>query len=106
MFARMATFQVTDPDAFAGVADRVREAVEPVVESLPGWQGATQMLDRNGGKMVVIHYFDSEENMQAAEETFETMPQRFDEDLRERIQQIASGRQSVDKLQVLGRVGA
>ena len=39
--------------------------------------------------------------MEAAEETFETMPQRFPDDLKERIRQVAGGRQSVEKFEVL-----
>ena len=101
MFARMATFQVSDIDRMVGMAERIRDAAMSTIEGLTGWQGATQMVDRSGGKLVVGHYFDTEENMQAAEETFETMPQRFPEDLRQEIQQIAGGRQSVEKFEVL-----
>ncbi len=107
MFARMATFTLSDPSRVADMSERIRAAAEPITRELPGWQGAAQMLDRDGGKMVVIHYFDTEENMSAAESTFEDMPQRFDESLREEIRRIAGGRQSVDRFEVLGeaRVG-
>lgn len=103
MFARVATFSLTDPSRVAEISERIRAAAEPITREFPGWQGATQMLDRNAGKMVVINYFDSEENMQAAESAFEDMPQRFDESLREQIRQIAGGRQSVERFEVLGQ---
>lgn len=102
MFARMATFSVTDPERAAGMSGRIREAVLPVTERLQGWQGATQMLDRKAGKLAVIHFFDTAENMEAAEPTFESMPQQFSEDLRQQIQEIAAGRQAVEKYEVLG----
>lgn len=101
MFARMASFSVTDPSAVMEMAERIREAAQPIVESLDGWQGATQMIDRENGKLVVIHMFDSEENMRASEPTFETMPERFPEELRDRMREIAGGRQSVERFQVL-----
>ncbi len=102
MFARMATFSVTDPDRAAGMSERIREAALPVTEQLQGWQGATQMLDRESGKLAVIHFFDTAENMEAAEPTFESMPQQFPEDLRQQVQEVAAGRQSIEKYEVLG----
>ena len=102
MFARMATFSVKDPNQIGDMADRIRDAARPIVESLPGWQGATQMLDRQSGKLAVIHLFDTEEHMQAAEETFETLPSRLPEDLQQMVREIASGRQSVERYEVLG----
>ena len=101
MFARMATFTVNDPDRAIEMGGRVRAVIEPLTAQLPGWQGATQMIDRAGGKLVVMHVFDTQENMDAAESTFETMPQHFDDDLRQFVQQVASGRQSVEKFEIL-----
>lgn len=98
MFARMATFQ-TSPEAL-GLLDRIREAATPIAERMPGWQGATQLVDRDTAKIVVIHYFDTRENMEAAEETLETLPQQFDDELRQQVQQIAGGRQSVEWFEV------
>ena len=99
MFARMATFQVDDIERMVGMADRIRDAAMSTIEGLTGWQGATQMVDRSGGKLVVIHYFDSEENMQAAESTFQEIPQRVPE-----VQQIAGGLSSVERYEVIGGV--
>ena len=102
MFARMATFSVSDSSEYAEVGERIREAAQPILDSLPGWQGAMQMLDRENGTIAILHVFDTEENMQAAESTFETLPERFPEELRERMRAIAGGRQSVQRFEVLG----
>lgn len=101
MFARMATFGVSDVTAVEKTGERIRAAVEPVVEGLQGWKGAVQMLDREGGKLAVINFFDTKENMEAAESTFEVMPDKFDDELKEQIRRIASGRQSVEKFELL-----
>ncbi len=102
MFARMATFNVTDPESAAGMSARIREAALPVLEQLQGWQGATQLLDRQSSKLAVIHFFDTAENMEAAEPTFESMPQKLPEDVRQQVQKVAGGRQTVERYEVLG----
>ena len=104
MFARMATFSLADPTMARDVLREVREAVMPIVESLEGWRGATQLFDEEGRKMVVIQLFDSRENLDAAESTFDTMPQRMPDDLRDRMGQITGGLQSVDRFEVLGEM--
>ncbi len=104
MYARMATFSVNDASEYAEIAEQIRQAVQPIIEALPGWQGATQMLDRENGSIAILHLFDSEENMQAAEQTFETMPERVPDELGERMRAIAGGRQSVQRFEVLGDI--
>ncbi len=101
MFARVATFNITDRTAVDEMGERIRGAVTPIVESLRGWQGATQLLDREGGQMLVMQYFDSRENMDAAEATFETLPQRLPDDVKDVVRRVASGRQSVQRFEVL-----
>jgi hypothetical protein len=101
MFARMATFSLTDPTAVEEMNERIDAAVRPIVEPLAGWRGVTQLLDREGGRMLVIHFFDTRENMEAAEPTFEEMPQRFDQSLREYVGRVAGGRQSVERFEVV-----
>ena len=101
MYARMATFAVGDWSGYQEISERIRDAAQPIVEGLPGWQGALQMLDRENGTVAILHLFDSEENMTAAESTFETMPERFPDDLRERMRAMAGGRQSVQRFEVL-----
>ena len=98
MFARMATFEGVDEAAAEPVMAQIREKAEEIVRELPGWQGATQLLDRTNGKVVVIQFFDTEENMEAAEPTFEEMPGRLGPEL---MQQVAGRRRSVEKFEVL-----
>ena len=54
--------------------------------------------------MVVIQFFDSEENMEAAEPTFEEMPRQLGQEL---MQQLSGRRSSVEKFKVLAerRIG-
>ena len=98
MFARMATFEGIDASSAEETLEAVKDRALSIVEGLPGWQGATQMLDARNGKVVVIHLFDTEENMEAAEPTFEEMPQRLGPEL---AQQVAGRRRSVEKFKVL-----
>ena len=107
MHARLATFSIgDDPSAYTDVADEIRNAAQPIVETLPGWQGGMQLLDRENNTVAVLHLFDTEENLQAAESTFETMPERFPEELRERMRTMAGGRQSVQRFEVLSEFRA
>ena len=101
MYARLATFSVGAETEYEEMSERIREAAQPIVEGIPGWQGAMQMLDRENGTVAILHLFDSEENMTAAESTFEAMPERFPNELRERMRAMAGGRQSVQRFEVL-----
>ena len=98
MFARMATFEGVDAEAAEPVMAQIRDKAEEIVSRLPGWQGATQLLDRRNGKVVVIQFFDSEKNMEAAEPTFEDMPTQLGPEL---MQHVAGRRRSVEKFEVL-----
>ena len=98
MFARMATFDGVNVETAEPAMERVREKAQQIVAELPGWQGAMQLLDRRNGKVVVMQFFDSEENMEAAEPTFEELPQRLGPEI---MQQLAGQRRSVDKFEVL-----
>ena len=98
MFVRMATFDGIDVETAEPAMERVREKAQQIVAELPGWQGAMQLLDRRNGKVVVMQFFDSEENMEAAEPTFEELPQRLGPEI---MQQLAGQRRSVDKFEVL-----
>ncbi len=104
MYARLATFSVPDGSEYDEMSGRIREAVQPIVEGIPGWQGAMQMLDRENGTVAILHLFDSEENMAAAESTFEAMPERFPDDVRERMRAMAGGRQSVQRFEILSEM--
>ncbi len=76
MFARVARFEGVAVSA-GNPFDQVRERALEILEALPGWQGGMQLVDREGGRVMNVALFDTEENMRAAEGTFEEMPQRL-----------------------------
>lgn len=96
MFARIATFEGIDAGTSEDVMERVRDRAVSILEGMPGWQGGMQLIDRSGGRVMTISFFDTEENMQAAEPTFESMPQQIPE-----VREMAGSRSSVQRFEVL-----
>ena len=75
MHARVATFEGVDFDASADAMEEANKRVEPLIKEMRGLQRAVDLADRSSGKMLSIALFDSEENMNAAEQIFdEEMP--------------------------------
>jgi hypothetical protein len=98
MFARIATFESTDPAADEKLMDQTLEIVEPIIQGMKGIQGHMELIDRNSGKSLSISLFDTEENAQAAEPIFdEEMPKA----LGEIMQQFSGRRLSVERYAVL-----
>ena len=97
MFARVATFEGVDVAAAEPVMETARPQLLSIAQGMPGWQGVLQLVDRQAGKVLTITLFDTEENMRAAEQTFEDMPNRVPE-----VRQIAGGRSSVERFEVTG----
>ncbi len=87
MFVRVLTLEGIDPDKFDEFGETAREATRPVLQSLDGYQGAVMMLDREGRRMRNAVFFESEENVRAAEPMFESMPERLPDGLREMVGQ-------------------
>jgi hypothetical protein len=78
MFARVARFEGLNVATAAQTIDEVRRRREPLMRGLPGYQGHLDLVDRSSGKAVTIAFFDTEQNMIAAERTFdEEMPKRL-----------------------------
>ncbi len=73
-----------------------------VRKDVQGRKGAAQLLDRENRTLKIVQVFDSEENMDAAEPTFETMPQR----LGEMAKVLGGSPRSVDKFEVMGHMGS
>lgn len=97
MFARVARFegmQSEDESTLGGARGRAAE----ILDGVAGWQGGMQLLDRESGVALNIALFDSEENMQAAEQTFEELPQRLG------VQGIAARRTAVERYEVIGEL--
>lgn len=98
MFARIATFESTDPAADEALMPRAMEIVEPIIRNMPGIQGYLELADRNSGKSLSITLFDTEENAVAAEPIFdEEMPRA----LGDVMQQFSGRRLSVERYAVL-----
>jgi hypothetical protein len=102
MFARVATFEGVDASRAEEAMPVARERARSILEKVRGWQGAMQLFDRDNGKFIVLHVFDSSENMEAAEPTFENMPQQLGPEIQEML---AGKRPSVDKLEIMGARG-
>ncbi len=98
MFARIATFESTDPAADEKLMAQATEIVEPIIRGLAGIQGHMELADRNSGKSLSISFFDTEQNALAAEPTFEEEMPRALGDL---MQQFSGRRVSVDRYEVL-----
>ena len=98
MFARIATFESTDPAADEKLMDEVGDIVEPIIRGMKGIQGHMELVDRNSGKSLSISFFDSEANALASEPIFEEeMPKA----LGELMQQFSGRRTGVDRYDVL-----
>ncbi len=95
MFGRLATFAGGNVEQAQEVTAGVRDRLRSIVEGLEGWQGVLQLVDRESGTMMTLQLFDTEENMRAAEPTFEDMPNQVPE-----VRQIAARRSSVTYLEV------
>jgi hypothetical protein len=98
MFARVATFESTDPAADEKLMGQAMEIVEPIIRGLEGIQGHMELADAKSGKSLSISFFDTEENALAAETVFdEEMPSA----LGDLMQQFSGRRTSVDRYDVL-----
>jgi hypothetical protein len=98
MFARVATFESTDPAADEQLMGQAMEIVKPLIRGLNGIQGFMELADRSSGKSLSISFFDTEENAVAAEPVFdEDMPRA----LGDLMQQFSGRRTSVDRYDVL-----
>ena len=98
MFARIATFESTDPVADEKLMGEVMGIVEPIIKDMTGIQGHMELVDRNAGKALSISLFDTEENATASEPTFdEEMPKA----LGDLMQQFSGRRTSVERYDVL-----
>jgi hypothetical protein len=80
MWARVAAFEGTDVErARAEVARRPAEDLTP-----SGLRGVVSLLDADGKRQLFITFFDSREQIEAAEPLFERMGDEIPEELRGR----------------------
>src|SRR5262245_33084683 len=67
MFARIATFESTDPAADEQLMDQATEIVEPIIRGINGIQRHMELVDRSSGSSLSISFFDTEANAIPAE---------------------------------------
>jgi hypothetical protein len=76
MYARISRFEgiSVTPE----LAAQIEAVLKPILEALEGWQGTFQLLDESGTNAVTINFFDTAENMAAAEPIFEGLATRLE----------------------------
>jgi hypothetical protein len=98
MYARIATFESTDPAADEKLMEEAATIVEPIIRGMNGIQGYMELADRGSGKSLSISFFDTAENALAAEQIFdEEMPRALGDLMR----QFSGSRISVERYEVL-----
>ena len=79
MVARVAMFDGIDVEEAQRTMPEADKIIRPLVQGLDGYQGQLDLATQDG-KFVSITFFDSTENAQAAEQTFdEEMPRQLGE---------------------------
>jgi hypothetical protein len=79
MVARVASFEGVNVEVAERTMDQALSVIAPLMEGLAGYQGHLELISADG-KVLSIALFDSEENAQAAEPTFDDeMPRRLGE---------------------------
>jgi hypothetical protein len=77
MIARVASFEGVNVEAARATMDEAEARIRPLMEGLAGFSGTLQLVAEDG-KVLSVSFFDSEENAQAAEPTFdEVMPREL-----------------------------
>ena len=99
MIARVASFEGVNVQAAQDTMEQAEAVIRPMVEGLEGYRGALELVSSDG-KFLSITLFDSMENAQAAEPTFdEEMPAK----LGHIFEQWEGRRVSVDRYEVAGQ---
>jgi len=101
MIARVAAFEGINVAAAQASMAEAEAVIRPMVQGLAGYEGSLE-LATSDGKFLSVTFFDSADNAQSAEPTFdEEMPAK----LGHIFQEWAGTRTSVDLYQVVGKDG-
>ncbi len=77
MVARVASFEGVNVQEAERTMEQAESIIRPMIENTPGYQGHLELVSSNG-KVLSITLFDSQENAEAAEQTFdEEMPRQL-----------------------------
>jgi len=98
MVARVAIFEGIDIDAAQATMEEAEAIIRPILEGLAGYKGVTELASTDGG-FISVTLFDSMENAQAAEATFD---QELPAKLGHIFQEWAGTRTSVGLYMVVG----
>ena len=85
MFARVATFDDVDVSRADEVTAEMRKVALPLVQDLSGWSGQLTLIDQKARRVLGITFFQTREDIEAAEPVFEEMPQRLPTEIRDMI---------------------
>lgn len=97
MVARIATFEGVDVQEVERTIGEAEARIRPIVEGMAGFRGFSELLSPDG-KVLSITLFDSAENAEAAEQTFDVeMPKQ----LGNLFESWAGHRVSVDRYRVV-----
>jgi hypothetical protein len=83
MFARVATFENVDVSRAPEVSAEIRKTALPMIQDLSGWSGHLTLVDTDARRVTTVTFFQTREDAEAAEPTFEEMPKRLPDELRE-----------------------
>jgi hypothetical protein len=98
MVARVAMFEGVDVQQAQRTMEEANAIIRPLVEGLAGYAGHLDLAAQDG-KFLSVTFFDSAENMAAAEPTFdEEMPRK----LGDLFESWGGRRTAVDQYQVVG----
>ena len=98
MIARVASFEGINVEAAQSSMDEAEAIIRPMLAGLAGYSGGLELVSADG-KFLSIALFDTEENAEAAEPTFdEEMPSK----LGHIFQEWEGNRVSVDRYHVAG----
>jgi hypothetical protein len=77
LVARVLSFEGVNVEVAERTMDQAMSVISPLMEGLPGYQGHLEFM-ASDGKVLSIALFDSDENADAAEPTFdEEMPRQL-----------------------------
>ena len=97
MVARVAMFEGINVEEAQKTMDEADAIIKSLVDDLPGYQGELGLATMDG-KFLSITFFDSRENAEAAEETFDkVMPEK----LGHIFEQWGGKRTAVDRFEVV-----
>jgi hypothetical protein len=98
MIARVASFEGINVEAAQRSMDEAEAIIRPILAGLPGYGGGLELVSPDG-KFVSVALFDTMENAESAESTFdEELPAR----LGHIFQEWKGNRVSVERYQVVG----